>query len=129
MTTPAARPPLRPEVVGFAAQPRRRKIWDVALSIVLLMFTIGSFLIGAVFSLLGFAFTDNCPPATCDVQAGTSIVFTMGISIAVFDLLATIGTIALLVVRFRAWWLAALALVATIVGWIVSFALYGAAIS
>lgn len=49
--------------------------------------------------------------------------------LAILGLLATVGTVALHVVRIRAWWLPASALVLTIIGWIVSFGLYADALT
>jgi uncharacterized BrkB/YihY/UPF0761 family membrane protein len=108
---------------------RPRKVWDVVLSIILLVFTLGAFVIGAFLTVFALAFTDNCPPETCDSDLAVNSVFTVGIVIALCDLVATIVVIVLLVLRRRAWWLAALALLLTIVGWIVGFALYVAAVT
>ncbi|MEO8528088.1 MAG: hypothetical protein ABI435_03325 [Pseudolysinimonas sp.] len=109
--------------------PRPRKVWDIVLSIVLLVFTYGAFLIGAVFTLLALAFTDNCTPETCNTALATDTVFTAGALIALVGLVATVVVVVLLLRRFRAWWVAAAALVLTILGWIVSFALYAAAVT
>jgi hypothetical protein len=99
------------------------------LSIVLLVLNLGLFLVGALFQLFGLAFTDSCPTATCDITAGVDAVFTVASLIAAVGILATIATIVLLVLRFRAWWVPLIAIVATIVGWIVSLSLYLAAIT
>ncbi|MEO5534913.1 MAG: hypothetical protein ABIR17_07245 [Pseudolysinimonas sp.] len=110
-------------------QLRPRKVWDIALSVILLVLTYAAFLIGATFMLLALAFTDKCTPETCNTALASHSAIIAGALIALVGLVATAVVVVLLVRRFRAWWVAAAALALTILGWIISFAIYGAAVS
>ncbi len=98
---------------------RERRFWDVALSIVLIILSIGAYLTGALFGLLGIALFGNCPTGTC----GGETVTTTGLVLLGVTILGGAATIGLLVLRFRAWWLAAVVLGTIIVAWIVSYAI------
>ncbi len=111
-----------------AKQLRSRKVWDVALSIVLIVLANTSFLLGAIFAVFSVAFLDYCP-AGCDSHSAVSIQFTAGALLALVGLVGTILTIVFLVLRRRGWWIALVTLVVIILGWIVSFLLYSAAVS
>ena len=89
--------------VAAPAPKRERKFWDVALSIVLIILSIGAYLTGAVIGLLGIALFGNCPTGTC----GGETVTTTGLVLLAVTILGSAATIGLLVLRFRAWWLAA----------------------
>lgn len=101
----------------------------MAASIVLLLFAYGAFLIGAVFALLGLSFLDSCPDETCSVTAAVDVQFTTGIVLALLALAGTIATVLLLVFRRRGWWVALITLATMVVGWIVGFILFTAAVS
>ena len=111
-----------------AKQVRRRAVWDVALSIVLLVFANASFLIGAIFATFGVAFIDYCPQG-CNANSAVGIQFTTGAILAFIGLLGSVLTIVFLVGRRRAWWLALTTLILVVVGWIVGFLLFAAALS
>jgi hypothetical protein len=108
---------------------RRRRAGDVAASVVLLLLAYGAFLIGAVFALLGLSFLDTCPEGTCSVTAAVDVQFTTGIILAIAALAGTIVTVLLLVFRRRGWWVALVTLATMVVGWIVGFILFTAAVS
>ena len=110
-----------------AKQVRPRKVWDIALSIVLLVCSYVAFLVGALFAVFSVAFIDYCPEP-CSATAAAGSQATVGVVLAIVALVATILTIVLLVARRRAWWVAAAALLIIIVGWIVGFAFYAAAL-
>ena len=110
-----------------ARQLRSRKVWDIALSIVLLVFSYVAFLIGALFAVFSVAFIDYCPEP-CSATAAAGSQATVGVVLAIVALVATIVTILLLVLRRRGWWVAAASLLIIVVGWIVGFALYAAAL-
>ncbi|HEU0205859.1 MAG TPA: hypothetical protein VFQ74_04090 [Pseudolysinimonas sp.] len=110
-----------------AEQLRPRKVWDIALSIVLLVLSYAAFLLGALFAVFSVAFIDYCP-APCSATAAAGSQVTTGVILAIVALLATILTIVLLVVRRRAWWVAGASLLIIIVGWIVGFAFYAVAL-
>ena len=110
-----------------AKQVRQRKVWDIALSIVLLVFTYVAFLVGALLAVFSVAFIDYCP-APCSAAAAAGAQVSTGVVLASVALVATILTIVLLVVRRRAWWVGAASLLIMLIGWIVGFALYAAAI-
>ena len=97
---------------------RERRFWDVALSIVLIILSIGAYLTGALIGLLGIAIFGNCPTGTC----GGETVTTTGLVLLGVTILGSAATIGLLVLRLRGWWLAALMLVSIIVAWIVAYA-------
>jgi hypothetical protein len=101
------------------APKRERRFWDVALSIVLIILSIGAYLTGALIGLLGIAIFGNCPTGTC----GGETVTTTGLVLLGVTILGGAATIGLLILRFRAWWLAALVLLTIIVGWIVAYAI------
>jgi len=111
-----------------AKQVRERAVWDVALSIVLLLFANTSFVLGAIFAIFGVAFIDYCPEG-CDANSAVSIQFATGAILAFLALLGTILTIVLLVRRRRGWWLALTTLLIVVLGWIVGFLLFAAALN
>ena len=121
--------PATPAVPAVVAPVRRRRTGDVAASIVLLLLAYGAFFIGAVFALLGLSFLDNCPEETCSVTAAVDLQFTTGIVLALAALTGTIVTVLLLVFRRRGWWVALLTLATMVIGWIVGFILFTAAVN
>ncbi len=104
--------------VAAPAPKRERRFWDVALSIVLIILSIGAYLTGSLIGLLGIAIFGNCPTGTC----GGETVTATGLILLGVLVLGGAATIGLLVLRFRAWWLAALVLLTIIVAWIVAYA-------
>lgn len=105
--------------VAAPAPKRERRFWDVALSIVLIVLSIGAYLTGALIGLLGIALFGNCPTGTC----GGETVTTAGLVLLGVTIIGSMATIGLLVLRFRGWWLAAAMLVGIIVTWIVAYAI------
>jgi len=105
--------------VAAPVRKRERKFWDIALSVVLLILSIGAYLTGALFGLLGIALFGNCPTGTC----GGETVTTTGLVLLGVLVLGGAATIGLLMLRLRGWWLAAVLLGTIIVAWIVSYAL------
>ena len=101
-------------------QPRQRLLWDVALSIVLLVLSIVGYLVGAFIALLGIAFFGSCNSGS-DCSGGA--VTSAAVVLLIIVVLGTIATIAALVLRFRGWWIAAVVLGTVGIGWIVSYAL------
>ncbi|MGW0161578.1 hypothetical protein ACWDUN_19940 [Mycobacterium sp. NPDC003323] len=100
---------------------------DVAVSVTALVLTVVGGAVAGFFGIFFMAFTDHCPPATCNIDAGVSAMFT-GFGVAVLLWLAgTTVTIVRLVRRSRAWPFAlgtmavcALACVAGIGGYLVA---------
>ncbi len=111
-----------------AKQLRVRKVWDVALSIVLVVFANTAFLIGAIFAILSVGFSQDCSSG-CDTASASSILFAVGAILAFVGLVGSILTIVFLVRRRRGWWIAAATLLLISVGWIVGFLLFAAALS
>jgi len=109
-----------------AKQVRTRKVWDIALSVVLLVLSYAAFLVGALFAVFSVAFIDYCPEP-CHADAAASAQVITGIVLATVALLGTVATIILIVVRRRAWWVAAATLLLVLVGWIVGFVAYAVA--
>lgn len=132
MTEPGVQPETQyteghlPQTV--AKQVRHRAVWDVALSIVLVVLTNTAFVLGAIFAIFGVAFIDYCPEG-CDANSAVSIQFATGAVLAFLALLGSVLTIVLLVRRRRGWWLALTTLLVVVVGWIVGFLMFAAALN
>lgn len=109
-------------------QVRHRLAWDVALSIVLIVLANTAFVLGAIFAIFGVAFIDYCPEG-CNANSAVSIQFATGASLAFLALLGSVLTIVLLVRRRRGWWLALTTLLVVVMGWIVGFLLFAAALN
>lgn len=105
------------------ASPLQRAVWDVVLTIVLLVATLVVLLVSAFFDLFAIAFTDSCPEP-CHAGAGIAVVFTVWICSGVLALVGTVVSIIRLVHRRRAWWFALAGLVVVIGGSIAAFWLY-----
>lgn len=104
-------------------------IWDIAVSIAVILVGFGFLVVAAVIDLVSAALVGNCPARTCSAGAA---VASLGISWFVMFLLLTIGavlTIVTLARRRQAWWIALLALVLVVAVWITGFVLYSQAVS
>jgi hypothetical protein len=101
----------------------QRVVWDLVLTIILLVATGVILLVSAFFDFFAIAFTDYCPEP-CHAGAGVAVVFTVWISTAVLTLVGAIFSIVRLVRRRRAWWFALATLLLVIVGSIAAFWLY-----
>jgi uncharacterized BrkB/YihY/UPF0761 family membrane protein len=101
----------------------RRVVWDVVLTIILLVATMGILLFSAFFDLFAVAFTDYCP-APCHAGTGIAVVFTAWICTAVVAVLGTVLSIVRLTRRRRAWWFALGTMVLVIIGSAAAFWLY-----
>jgi uncharacterized BrkB/YihY/UPF0761 family membrane protein len=101
----------------------QRAVWDLVLTIILLVATFVGLVVSGFFDLFLFAFTDYCPEP-CHADQGIGAVFVVLICMAIVALAATIFSIFRLVRRRRAWWIALIALVVDIAGAIVAFVLY-----
>jgi hypothetical protein len=103
-----------------AGAPRReRAVWDVALSAILMFFSLGAYLTGAILALLGTALFRTCTPGGCtgDAVAATAVV------LLIVLILGFVATIAAIRLRFRGWWIAAVMLGTILVGWFLSYVL------
>jgi uncharacterized BrkB/YihY/UPF0761 family membrane protein len=116
------------ETVTSPSQPRPRAVWDIVLSIVFLVIAVVTSLIAAISQLFVLAFTDYCPAATCNSDEGVTRVLTTWTVIAILLIASIVFTIVLLVKRRRAWWVAMIGLLVVIIGAIVGFVLYLAAV-
>jgi uncharacterized BrkB/YihY/UPF0761 family membrane protein len=101
----------------------QRVVWDVVLTVILLVATFITLLVSVFFDLFAVAFTDYCPEP-CHAGAGIAVVFTVWICSAVIAVLGTITSIIRLVRRRRAWWVALITIVLVIVGSVAAFWLY-----
>lgn len=102
---------------------------DLGISIAALILTFVGAGLAAVLGLSMLAFTDNCPPETCDIDAALSTATT---GFAVAGLIAVIGTVITVVAlirRTRAWPFAVGTLVLTGVACVLSLAGYIAGVS
>jgi hypothetical protein len=109
-----------------AKQVRRRAVWDVALSIVLLVLSYSGFLVGGLFAALGAGLAQDC--TTCTVSSAGGILIVFGASLALITLLGTVVTIVLQVAARRSWWVAATTFLLVAVGWIVGFLVFAGAL-
>ena len=104
-------------------------VWDIAVSIAVLLIGGGFLVVAAIIDLFSAALVGRCPAATC--SAGTAVA-SLGISWFVMFLLMIMGnvlTIVSLVRRRKAWWIALLTLVLVAAVWIIGFVLYSQAVS
>jgi hypothetical protein len=101
----------------------RRVLWDVVLTVILLVATAVILFVSAFFDLFAVAFTDYCPEP-CHAGAGVAVVFTVWICSGVIALVGTIFSIVCLVRRRRAWWVALATMVLVILGSVAAFWLY-----
>jgi hypothetical protein len=76
---------------------------DLGVSITLLVLTYAGAGAAAVLGLFMMAFTDYCPPATCDIDAGVTAALTGFAVAALIAIAGTVLTIVALVRRARAW--------------------------
>jgi MFS family permease len=107
---------------------RTRQVWDIVISIIFLVLGLATFGIGGVLSVFLAAFTDNCPPATCNAELGLSAVFGIYGVAAVLFFIALVVTIVLLVLRRRGWWVALIGLAVSIAAVIAAVVAYSNAI-
>jgi len=108
-------------------QVRRRAIWDIALSIVLLVLSYSAFLIGGLFAALGSGLAQDC--TNCSASSASSLLIVFGASLALVTLLGTVLTIVLQATVHRSWWVGAATFLLVAVGWIVGFLLFAAALN
>ena len=111
--------------------PTRRPllVWDIAVSIALLLISGGFLVVAGIIDLFSAALVGRCPADTCSAGAA---VASLGISWFVMFLLLIMGnvlTIVSLVRRRKAWWIALLTLVLVAAVWIIGFVLYSQAVS
>lgn len=99
-------------------------MWDIVLTIVLLVIGLlsGVFAFFAEFFIA--AFTDSCPPATCHLNAAAASLGITWLVIAVVLILCTVFAIIRMVRRRLAWWLGLIAIFAVILGSVIGFTLY-----
>jgi hypothetical protein len=106
---------------------RTRKVWDITLSVVFLVFGLISVAAGVFIEGTVVAFTDYCPPG-CDVDAGLAhlaLADGVGGGLAVVAAVVSIG---MLVTRRRGWWLALLSWLLAMATAVAGFLVYTSAI-
>ena len=104
-------------------------VWDIAVSIAVLLIGGGFLVVAGVIDLFSAALVGRCPVTTCSAGAA---VASLGISWFVMFLWLIMGnvlTIVSLVRRRQAWWIALLTLVLVAAVWITGFVLYSQAVS
>ncbi len=104
-------------------------VWDIAVSIAVLLTGGGFVVVAAVIDLFSAVLMGRCPVATCSAGAA---VASLGISWFVMFLLLIMGnvlTIVSLVRHRQAWWIALLTLVLVAAAWIIGYVLYSQAVS
>lgn len=104
-------------------------VWDIAVSIAVLLIGGGFLVVAAVIDLFSAALVGRCPVTTCSAGAA---VASLGISWFVMFLWLIMGnvlTIVSLVRRCQSWWIALITLVLVVAVWITGFVLYSQAVS
>ncbi|WP_046301265.1 MULTISPECIES: hypothetical protein [unclassified Mycobacterium] len=101
---------------------------DLAGSVSALVLTFVGGAVAAVLGLFMMAFTDYCPPATCNIDAGVTAIMTGFAAAAAVGAIGTAVTIVRLVRRHRAWPYAVATLVLTAVACAVGIGGYLAAV-
>lgn len=101
----------------------KRAVWDVVLTVILLVASFGVLLVSAFFDLFAIAFTDYCPEP-CQAGTGIAALFTVWSCSAILALVGAIVSIVRLTRRRRAWWVALIALALVIIGGIGAFWIY-----
>jgi hypothetical protein len=129
VTDQASIAPEPPGAVAAASPPSHRRAgWDIAVSVVFLVFALITGVLDAFLQFVMLAFTDDCPPATCHIDQGTASVSIVWLVMAIVFVLGTVVTIILLVMARRAWWVALIVWVGEIAGAVIAYALYAAAV-
>jgi uncharacterized BrkB/YihY/UPF0761 family membrane protein len=117
-----------PATTPAPAQKPAVKVWDVILTIGLIL--LGGIIVGilVVFgALLGFA-SDSCNEISCSfTQIGIGIIVAVFAPVVIF-LIATVISIVALVRRKRAFWIPLVGIVVAILGWVVGFLLVSTAV-
>jgi hypothetical protein len=103
-------------------------VWDVVLTIVLLVATFVILLVSAFFDLFAIAFTDYCPES-CQNGTGIAAVFTVWTCSGILALVGTVVSIVRLTRRRRAWWIALITVLLVVAGSIGAFWLYASILS
>ncbi len=115
---------IAPVPASLPARIRRFAVWDLVLTIAIILLT-GAFLVVTAFvNFFSAIFVGRCVGGTC--SAGTAVA-ALGISwfsMLVVGVVGAIVAIVLLVKRRRAWWVA---LVFVVAAWVVGFLFYTAA--
>ena len=101
----------------------QRAVWDVVLTIVLLIATFVVLVVSAFFDLFAVAFTDYCPEP-CHAGAGVAVVFTVWICSFVIAAVGSIVSIVRIVRRRRAWWCDLATVILVMIGSVGAFWLY-----
>jgi len=86
---------------------------DMVISVIAMVLTVLGGVGAAFMGLMLMAFTDYCPPTTCNVDLGVNLLFAGLLAAGVIALAGIAVTIARLVRRLRAWPYAVAALVLT----------------
>lgn len=108
-------------------QPPRSGV-DLGISIALLVLTYAGGGVAAFLSVFMLAFTDYCPPATCNIDAGvTAVMVGFGVA-ALIAIVGTVVSIVQMVRRGRAWPWAAGTLVLCAIACVLAMAGYIAAV-
>lgn len=122
--------PSAPSVPG-AAQPavptvgaRPIIVWDIALSAVVLVFSIIVLVVSSFIDLFSAAFIGDCPLHTCSAGSAVSALGISWFAMFVIVIMATVLAILRMVRRRRSWWVTVLALVLIVAIWIIGYVLF-----
>ena len=101
---------------------------NVVLSIVFIVATLVFLVVGSLVDFIALVFTDNCPPATCNVDHAVSSVVAAILVAAVIALLGIVFTIIWLVRRIQAWPFALVSAVLVVIALVLGALLYSASV-
>lgn len=101
----------------------QRVIWDLVLTIVLLVADLVALVVSGILDFFAFAFTDYCP-APCHAGDGITVVLITMLCLGAVFVAGGAWCIVRLVRRRRAWWIALGMLVVQIGGGIAAFWIY-----
>jgi hypothetical protein len=107
VTLPAEKPPLI--------------VWDIIVSIVMWVLSVGLIGVAAFVALFGLAFIDYCPPESCSAQGAFLSLMVAGVASIFLLLTGLTWGIVRIVERQTSWWVGLGALVLSLACWIIGF--------
>lgn len=110
--------------VPVTSEKRPIIVWDIALSIVVLVIGAVVLMVSAFVDLFSAAFIGVCPARTCSAGAAVASLGISWFAMFVILIVATVVAILMMVRRRRCWWVTVLALVLVIAIWIIGYVLF-----
>lgn len=131
---PSMSDPIQPTVLDARGRPidtatrakRPRRGWDILLSILLLMLSVATAILGFVLAVFNLAFVVDCT-GLCSPGNVVGSQFGSGVAVAIILVSGTIFTMYSIIRWRRGWWAALLTFVLVVGAWVVGWILLGAA--